>query len=193
MQEQLAAKKYFTLLKQDIVNELKAIESYLKYYSNNKIKGKNSKYINGECVANIDLQYGKSIEFLKENPQFSDKILYVYNSNIRNKNNNQNIERINKWKEEVFVKNNKNKENLIYKSVSGNMVRSKSEYIIDMNLYMKGIPFRYEAELVLGDAVFYPDFTILDPNTMRVFYWEHLGMIDNPEYYKKAFSKLQVC
>ena len=192
--EELAIKKYFTLLKQDILKEIRAIDSYLRHCS---IKSKilNSKFYDRDYIANTSLQYRKSIEFLRENPQFSDNIIYAYNSKIKRKDENQipsNEERIRKWKEEAFEKNSKNIEALIYKSVSGNMVRSKSEYIIDMNLHMKGIPFRYEAELILGDAVFYPDFTILNPTTMKVIYWEHLGMMDNPEYYKKTFSKLQI-
>ena len=40
-------------------------------------------------------------------------------------------------------------EHLICKSISGNMVRSKSEMMIDMLLFQHRIPFRYECALVL--------------------------------------------
>ena len=192
--KKLAVKKYFILLKQDILKEIRAIDSYLKHYSI-KDQNKNSKLENIGYSIKTSLCYKKSVEFLKENPQFSDEIALAYNSSIKSKDEKlilQSEEKINRWREELYARNTKNQEALIYKSISGNMVRSKSEYIIDMNLYMKGIPFRYEAELVLGDATFYPDFTILNPNTMQILYWEHLGMMDSPEYYKKTFSKLQV-
>ena len=41
-------------------------------------------------------------------------------------------------------------EKRIFKTASGNMVRSKSEVLIDMALYTNKIPFRYECELSLG-------------------------------------------
>lgn len=83
-------------------------------------------------------------------------------------------------------------EQLICKSISGNNVRSKSEAMIDMYLYLNKIPCRYEAALELGDTVIYPDFTICHPQTMEIFYWEHFGLMDNPSYSKNAYSKLQL-
>lgn len=83
-------------------------------------------------------------------------------------------------------------ENRIYKSSSGNPVRSKSESIIDMLLYIHQIPFRYECALQLGDITIFPDFTIRHPQTGTTFYWEHFGMMDNPSYAQGTFSKLQL-
>ena len=83
-------------------------------------------------------------------------------------------------------------EQLIHKSLSGNLVRSKSEAIIDMYLYTNKIPFRYECALKLDDVILYPDFTIRHPKTGITYYWEHFGLMDNPSYAKSAFSKLQL-
>ena len=45
---------------------------------------------------------------------------------------------------------------------------------------------------MLGDCPYYPDFTIRHPQTGDIFYWEHFGMMDIPEYASNAFSKLHV-
>lgn len=95
------------------------------------------------------------------------------------------------WQNALYKRNPTFPEQLIHKSLSGNTLRSKSEALIDMSLYMNKIPFRYECELQLKDSFLYPDFTILHPDTMEIFYWEHFGIMDNPDYAKNAFSKLQ--
>jgi hypothetical protein len=50
-----------------------------------------------------------------------------------------------------------------------------------------GLNFTYETELKLGGSVRYPDFTIEDDITGRVFYWEHLGMMEREDY-KRAWT-----
>lgn len=82
-------------------------------------------------------------------------------------------------------------ENLIFKTASGNMVRSKSEVMIDMALYTNAIPFRYECEINLGEMVIYPDFTIKHPKTGKIYYWEHFGRMDDEKYAKHAAAKLK--
>lgn len=96
------------------------------------------------------------------------------------------------WMREDYDRNTNYPEQLIHKSFSGNVVRSKSEVIIDTALYINKIPYRYECSLPLGDTTLYPDFTILHPVTGKIFYWEHFGMMDNPGYAKNAYSKLQL-
>jgi hypothetical protein len=75
-------------------------------------------------------------------------------------------------------------EGLIHRTKRGDLVRSKSEVIIANELLSQGID-RYEYELKLelpSGAIRYPDFTIVDDDTGETFYWEHLGMLHNPEY-----------
>jgi hypothetical protein len=38
----------------------------------------------------------------------------------------------------------------------------------------------------------YPDFTVLNVRTRKEYYWEHLGMMDQAEYCKKALSRIEV-
>lgn len=58
-------------------------------------------------------------------------------------------------------------------------------------LFTNHIPYRYECLLPLGDISFYPDFTILNPSTRQIIYWEHFGMMDVPTYSDNAFNKLK--
>lgn len=76
-------------------------------------------------------------------------------------------------------------------TAKGERVRSKSEVIIADMLEREGIPYRYEYPLKLkGWGVVYPDFTLLHKETRKEIYWEHLGMMDNPEYAENAIQKI---
>ena len=94
------------------------------------------------------------------------------------------------WMYEKYEKNKKYPEKLIHVTKSGHVVRSKSEAIIADALFAHDIPFRYECELALGEVTLYPDFTIMNPLTGEVVYWEHFGMMDAPEYVNNCFNKL---
>ena len=96
------------------------------------------------------------------------------------------------WMNSSYDSNPQHTEHLIHRSTSGNLVRSKSEAMIDMLLHVNKIPFRYECALPLGDTLLYPDFTIRHPKTGAFYYWEHFGLMDNPSYFHNAFSKLEL-
>jgi hypothetical protein len=70
-------------------------------------------------------------------------------------------------------------------------VRSKSEKIIADKFFMMDIPYHYEKPLTLrGFGVVHPDFCVLNKRTRKEFWWEHLGMMDNPEYCTNAIRKI---
>ena len=72
-------------------------------------------------------------------------------------------------------------ENLIHKTMRRELVRSKSELNIADKLYAHSIPYYYEKPLIAPDnTLVRPDFTI--PWQGEDFYWEHLGMLDLPDY-----------
>lgn len=96
------------------------------------------------------------------------------------------------WANEKYNTNPKHPENLIHKTLSGHVVRSKSEAMIDSLLYSNKIPFRYECELVLKESTLYPDFTINHPHTGKIYYWEHFGMLENPDYVDNVCKKLKL-
>ena len=103
-----------------------------------------------------------------------------------------NEEEFNKAWEHHYRNNPHHPEYATLKSPSGHLVRSKSELLIDMALFQHQLPFRYECQLLLSGIAFYPDFTIRHPKSGKTFYWEHFGMMNNLNYSKKTFEKLQI-
>jgi hypothetical protein len=81
-------------------------------------------------------------------------------------------------------------EGLVHRTSRGLAVRSKSELIIAEALTHAGVRFTYEKALTLGGKTRFPDFTIEDDVSGRVFYWEHLGMLERPEYRRSWDAKL---
>lgn len=71
--------------------------------------------------------------------------------------------------------------------------RSKSEYILATDFIEYNLPFLYERGLFLpvSKKWIYPDFTILNPETREEIYWEHFGMLDEPDYANKALLKIK--
>lgn len=69
-----------------------------------------------------------------------------------------------------------------YLTIKGERVRSKSEVIIANRLYFKGIPYKYECPLKVGNKIIHPDFTILRLSDCSVVYYEHCGKMDDETY-----------
>ena len=93
------------------------------------------------------------------------------------------------WEAEDFPTNSY-PNNTPVMSVLGVDVRSKSEAYIAARLKARGLAVRYECELQLNHSKVYPDFTIMDPRTNRIYYWEHLGRMDVEDYATHASNKL---
>lgn len=96
------------------------------------------------------------------------------------------------WMNVDYQQNVTYPQNLIHKTLAGHMVRSKSEALISNSLFTRKIPYRYECMLEIDNIQFFPDFTILHPQTGKLIYWEHFGLIDDPAYCDKAFNKLKI-
>ncbi len=76
---------------------------------------------------------------------------------------------------------------------NGERVRSKSEKMIADKLKQLGMPYRYEAPLCLGrNLVLHPDFTVLNVKERKEIYYEHFGMMDNPEYVENALKRIEL-
>ena len=86
--------------------------------------------------------------------------------------------------EELITINSWYEEGKINSTLLDFMVRSKSEVIIANMLFDNGIEdVLYEEPLLASDGTFYlPDFTIKWKG--KTYYWEHLGMLDIPNYKK---------
>lgn len=118
----------------------------------------------------------------KENSAYAE-LLAPYESSVS--------QEIQEWMRTAYERNEGHPEHLIYQTTAGFSVRSKSEALIVMLLHTKKIPFRYECLLKLGGIILYPDFTIKHPKTGKIFYYEHFGKMDDVEYVKNVFTKLQ--
>jgi predicted nuclease of restriction endonuclease-like RecB superfamily len=76
-------------------------------------------------------------------------------------------------------------------SENGERMRSKSEVMIANTLLHLGFPYIYEKPLKLKSyGTVYPDFTLWDFQNSCEVYWEHFGMMDDPDYLQKALAKI---
>ena len=80
--------------------------------------------------------------------------------------------------------------NLIYRTERSDLVRSKSEWIIADKLYAAHIDYQYEQPKMLNGVERSPDFTIVDDDSGKTWYWEHNGMISNEDYRQRWERKL---
>ena len=160
--EQLAVKKYLTTLQNDLLNEKKAIDSYLKHF-------------------NSDTHQAQRL--LTEESGYQ-QLLAPYFIPLS--------QELSAWMNSPYEQSTKYPELLIHKTISGHYVRSKSESMIATSLHINHIPFRYECALSLGSSIIYPDFTIRHPHTGQFYYWEHFGRMDDPSYYKNVYPKLML-
>ncbi|MBP5163515.1 MAG: hypothetical protein ILP16_11155 [Spirochaetales bacterium] len=70
----------------------------------------------------------------------------------------------------------------------GELVRSKNEYLIANALYHAGIPYKYEYQYIAANGkIIHPDFYVRNPKTGFEYYWEHFGMMDDPDYVENSF------
>lgn len=159
--QKLATKEYLQALLEEKEHEAKSIELYLEHQG---------------------LSHITSEELLYKNSEYT-KLISPYFLPFSNK--------IRDWLDEPYERNESYPENLRFKTKLGFKVRSKSELFIVMQLHAHKIPFRYECALHLNGNTFFPDFTIMHPATGQIYYWEHFGLMDNPEYSKAAYKKLE--
>lgn len=104
-----------------------------------------------------------------------------------------------------------------FKTLGGDYVGSKSEVIIADRLFIRGIPYHYEVAFSPGatldlsrpvydefgrvagyevvgfspydDDTLHPDFYVLNKRTKKAYFWEHLGMMDDPDYCRKNLNR----
>lgn len=77
-----------------------------------------------------------------------------------------------------------------YKTLKGDLVKSKSEVLIADRLYANGIPYKYECPLNVGGVIIHPDFTILRMSDRKVLYLEHCGKVGDSEYGKDMVKRI---
>lgn len=156
--EVMAEKEYLSERMKNNIKELKATELYL---------------------ANHVSSFDAESKYLTPESKYYDLLKHKYSS----------TERVaSEWIQTPFETNEGYKENLNYYSPTGNILRSKSEMMIDIYLNNQGATYRYESKLMLNDgSCTFPDFTIMNKSG-RLVYWEHFGKMDDPEYVE-GFNK----
>ena len=159
----LAQKQYYSMLEPLLIKQLKALKNFLRQY------------------------HPEDAEQVFDNLSDVRKSLVI--PIVLSKE-----ERIRVWHDEKYEGNTFHSEKLKYETEQGELVRSKSEMIIANILYQhkEDILYKYERPLEIRMdgiiKVIYPDFTILNIHTGRIFYWEHAGRMDDP-YYANEFVK----
>ena len=139
----------------------------------------------------------KTLSFLKEE---SPEVVFNHLSEEKQKLTIpvtlSNEEYAKQWQSKKYEAPGFSENSLPYVTQSGLRVRSKSEIIIADLLQQKKVPFLYESPLELktfyGKKIFHPDFCCLNLRTRQEFYWEHFGMMDDPEYSANAVGKLKI-
>lgn len=134
------------------------------------------------ALSNCIEAYKNSAEgFLEKNAGMKELL------EISEKNNEEEGE---KWANAQYDTNKAFPEHLIHRTSWGEVFRSKSEAMIAKCLRERGIAYRYECALTLGNETIYPDFTILHPRTGNIYYYEHYGRMDDPKYIRDKMPKL---
>ena len=139
----------------------------------------------------------KTLSFLKEE---SPEVVFNHLSEEKQKLTIpvtlSNEEYAKQWQSKKYEAPGFSENSFLYVTQSGLRVRSKSEIIIADLLQQKKVPFLYESPLELktfyGKKIFHPDFCCLNLRTRQEFYWEHFGMMDDPEYSANAVGKLKI-
>lgn len=159
---QLAKKKHLQTQLINAEKEKRAIEYYLRHHDKDALQ--------------------KELEFLN-----SDLYKNLLPSTYLPKS-----KELEAWMNAPYDRNMSYPDHLIHDTFAGHKVRSKSEAIISTFLTKNLIPYRYECCLQLRDIYVYPDFTIRHPETGKTFYWEHFGLVDNPDYLNKFIEKIKL-
>lgn len=79
---------------------------------------------------------------------------------------------------------------LIHRTSRGEFVRSKSELALAEKFIARGLDYVYEQPVNLGALQRFPDFTFANAGTGRTVYWEHLGLMSDPDYRRRWEKKL---
>ncbi len=107
--------------------------------------------------------------------------------------------RIRAWEEEKYQPYDAYPEHKIYETDRGEMVRSKSEVIIAnlLHQHRKDLDYKYERPLMLrtkngAEITVHPDFTIINRNTGKIYYYEHAGKMDDSKYVLDFVRKIDL-
>ena len=99
--------------------------------------------------------------------------------------------KVSEWLSDKYTGPVPNPERLRYATPCDFKVRSKSEQSIVELLLKYRVPFKYEQHLYINGNDMYPDFMIMNPQSHKLYVWEHMGMMDDYNYRIKNLDKIQ--
>lgn len=117
-------------------------------------------------------------DFIRKHPELRDGLRYGSMSNEE-------------WSIDYRMPVDFYEEDLKSTASSGSRMRSKGELIIASRLDFFGIPYRYEARIQHSTVNRVPDFTTRRPKDGKIFYWEHLGKVNDAGYLENNIRKLR--
>ena len=162
----IAQREYYEELSPILRNTISKLQKIETLYENHIIEN----CYNGQCEARKKLV----VPAIKT----VDEILKQFNAE--------------KYDPGVFEEDDKTE----FYTVKGERVRSKSEMIIANELYRYNVPYHYEMPIQLqywGKMVTRrPDFTVINPRNGKRYIYEHLGMMDNPDYVELNVKKIEL-
>ncbi len=173
-------KKIYISSKDNAIAEMLAEKCYL-LVKQEELKNKKSIL---EKLETGYLKYSKETERFWEKHPGICKLLKMSKPNLSDE--------LAEWVNAEYKTNTCFPENLKFETPWGEVFRSKSESMIAMQLRERGIPYRYECELELGNETIYPDFTIRHPRTGRIYYYEHFGKMDDVKYTNRNLPKISL-
>ncbi|MBR3402930.1 MAG: hypothetical protein IKG67_11915 [Parasporobacterium sp.] len=91
------------------------------------------------------------------------------------------------WKTMPYDRNPNHPEQLKYPTIMpGLLVRSKAEADIVSRLEYFGVPYHYDEVMNFNGIKIAMDFLCLNITTGNIWYWDHRGMLDRPDYIRKT-------
>lgn len=87
-----------------------------------------------------------------------------------------------KWMNTPYKRKPFKKDAPVFMTIKGERVRSKSEALIADRYFARGIPYRYECPLKVGNKIIHPDFQLLRMSDRKVLYHEHCGKMGEAGY-----------
>jgi len=82
-------------------------------------------------------------------------------------------------------------ENKVYRTINGELVRSKSEVMIADYYRSMGWCYRCDAALDVLGRMHYPDFQFMHPTHNNLVIHEHFGMLHHQDYVANSYRKIE--
>ncbi|MBQ9421442.1 MAG: hypothetical protein IJU30_06780 [Lachnospiraceae bacterium] len=152
------------------------------------------------CAEQVAPELRSQIEILKHTPKYYDpdaieRILISLEmkfGELMPEGFRSNASRVKKWESEDYPRrehfDSKVRE---YKTNKGDLVCSKLEVLAADMLYSLNIPYHYEERIMLADGRYkYPDFTMMNPYTRKLYYLEICGKMSDTNYVEDLLDKI---